>query len=597
MTRDSEAATNAPHSASKGHPKKKTSAVAPWLFLLLTIVVPIVLVMIFYRFIFPGLRNPEALDFAQLGRNLAGGRGFTTFFLRPLGLTHGDNPLAQPEVVHGPLFPLCLAVAFAALGAKDGVAAGVSAAFFVLSVPAIYFLGKRTFGPRVGAISAGVFALNSLTLEYATSGLPLTLSILLEICLMLTLGRVVARPQRAPSGETQETSASNAKPNASFPFVPLLLSGLLTALLYLNDPMYVWMLPVVVTLAAVSLKQKRPLGIALLLLPMVFPAGIWMVRSTLLTGNPIFGLRGSEVWMSTRIYPGLSSYRMLPSEITRNPALLQEILRKTMLGLGTVLDAWPQVGGNWVLVFFLPSLFFRLSDPVCNLLRKVVLYSFLAVTLGMMLFHIEMPVLVTFMPTMLVFAVAYLTFLAQQAQLERAATIRMGLALGTLLLYPLIRNLFLEDKPQPVREREAALALAKKSRPDDVVLTDQPWTIAWYSNRPAVFVPLTDEKVNDLRQQFKQIRWLFLSQDAGYSGAGWGGVYRGFRAWNEDYARATARKDQAPAPLQIFGATQPPIVAALNGFVSYPPLEEGTPVTVIAFVPPPAGTDANGGRQ
>ena len=33
---------------------------------------------------FPGLINGDALDFAQLGRNMSAGRGFVTFILRPL---------------------------------------------------------------------------------------------------------------------------------------------------------------------------------------------------------------------------------------------------------------------------------------------------------------------------------------------------------------------------------------------------------------------------------------------------------------------------------------------------------------------------------
>jgi hypothetical protein len=182
---------------------------------------PIVLLAIYYKLRFPGLTNPDALDFAQFGRNIAHGRGFTTLFLRPLVLTHGADPLHQPEVVHGPLFGVCLAIAFAAFGAKDSIAAGVSSMFFLLTIPAVYLLGKRKFGARIGTLSALVFTLSSLSLEYATSGLHLSLCILLVTCLMIAVHQVAVYVVAVTDG------SSGPIPRAS-----IALTGVLTALLY-----------------------------------------------------------------------------------------------------------------------------------------------------------------------------------------------------------------------------------------------------------------------------------------------------------------------------------------------------------------------------
>src|SRR5687768_7910475 len=94
-----------------------------WALTLTMVIGPIALLFLYYRLMFPGLINPDAMDYAQLGRNISAGRGFTTYVLRPLALTQGDDALHQPDVTHGPLFPFALAVAFGAFGARDSIAA------------------------------------------------------------------------------------------------------------------------------------------------------------------------------------------------------------------------------------------------------------------------------------------------------------------------------------------------------------------------------------------------------------------------------------------------------------------------------------------
>lgn len=536
---------------------------------------PIILLACYYKLRFPGLTNPDALDFAQVGRNLASGRGFTTFFLRPLALTHGSNPLRQPDVVHGPLFSVCLAVAFSTLGARDNVAAGVSGLFFLLTIPVVYVLGKRAFSSRVGTAAALVFTLNALSLDYATSGLHITLCIFLTTSLLLTVYSLAAY-------------ARDVRADASIPLPTtcLALAGSLAALIYLTDPVLFWMVPAVGASIIWTLPARRGAAALWFLLPAVLLAAPWMTRNALLTGNPIFGLRGTELLMNTRnSFPGLSAYRMLPTEVFARPGLLQDVIRKVVMAIGDVLDSWPSVGGNWALVFFLPSLFFRFSDPAANSLRRVTLHSFVAVTAGMLLFQIQMPLLVTLVPGMLVFAVAYLMFLIQQAQLPRGATIQLTAALGAALLYPLFRSLALAEKPVAIQEREAAVALSTQSRSDDVVLSDQPWTVAWYANRPTILVPYTETKITDIRQQFPNLHWLFLTQAVGHSGPEWKGFYQGLLTWNRAYAAARERSAKPPNEVRVSGAVTP-LLAALTGFVTYPPLEKGAPATLVAFAPP-----------
>src|SRR5262249_41665743 len=157
------------------------------------------------------------IDFAQLGRNLSSGHGFSTYFLRPLALTHGNNPLRQPDLVHGPLYPLVLAIAFGILGATDNVVAHVSTFFYLLTIPAIYLLGRKLFNPTVGLAATLIFTFNSLMLEYAISGLHITLYLFLMTCLLLVMHDLAVRDP----GQERERGARQPKGK-------LLLAGALT---------------------------------------------------------------------------------------------------------------------------------------------------------------------------------------------------------------------------------------------------------------------------------------------------------------------------------------------------------------------------------
>src|SRR5689334_17775228 len=155
--------------------------------ILLLITIPPLLLVLYCRVMFPGLTNPDAMDFAQLGRNLSSGQGFVTHMLRPLALEHGPNILHQPEVTHGPLYPFILALAFGIFGSKDAVVAGVSGIFYLLTIPVLYILSVRLFNRAVGILTALIFIGNALMLEYASSGLHITLYIFLATCLFLTV--------------------------------------------------------------------------------------------------------------------------------------------------------------------------------------------------------------------------------------------------------------------------------------------------------------------------------------------------------------------------------------------------------------------------
>lgn len=575
METQTRAATEGP--ARTRRPASAEARIRTWVLGTLAIIGPPLLLAVYYKQLFSGLVNPEAMDFAQLGRNLSAGHGFSTYFLRPLALDHGGDVLRQPELIHGPLFPLLLAIAFAIGGARDSIAAAVSGLFYLATIPVVYRLGRRMFGHRVGLLTTLIFTVNALTLEYATSGMHITLAVFLTTWLLLAL----------------YDGAAKAGANEAFPKDRIVLAGILTGLLYLTDPLLLWLAPVVGIAVASFHPNRRTQALLWFAIPLLIVCGPWMVRTARLTGNPFFGLRGMELWMNTKnSYPGLSAYRMFPADLLPKPGLLQDVLRKIYVQIGPILDGWPQISANWVLAFFLPSVLFRFSDRNATHLRRVILWMFLALMVGMLLFQVQMPLFVCIVPAVLAYAVAYLLFLVQQAQLTRQGTVVLCCVLGAALLYPVTSALTVQSPPAQPPAKETAQNLPRVSAPGDVVLTDQPWTVSWYADRPAVLLPEKVERIGDVRRMFPSTRWLLVTQSVSAASPEWQAVYGLLLRWSVAWSAAKASDGRVKPPdAFVIQGNQAPILTALSGFAPYPPLEpinalKPGAAPVLAFVPP-----------
>jgi hypothetical protein len=556
-----------------------------WVINLGLFLIPIALLYVHYRLMFPGLTNPDALDFAQVGRNLHEGRGFVTYVLRPLALTHGSDALRQPDLVHGPLYPFLLAMAFGALSAKDNVVALVSGLFYLLMIPVIYQLGTRVFNREVGIAAALAVAFNSLILEYATSGLPITLYIFLFTSLLLVLFNLAAWRRKR---EQQPTPAAPALPK-----LQLVLAGILTGALYLTDPIFAWILPLVIVAALWIVPVRRAAAAAHLLLPLGFLVLPWMIRNGVLSGNPVFGLRGMEVWMDTRTYPGNLAYRIEPGGVVPSGLLFQEVLRKLATGFGTVIETLPQITASWLLAFFIPSLLFRFSDSAATTLRNLLVTAFALILLGTLIFGVEMPLFVSLMPAMLVFSIAFLMHLLRQAQVSRSGGMVVAGLAALVVAYPLFKTLALEPRVQPLPEVASAKAFGQVGQRDQVSVSDQPWLVAWHADRPAIWVPASDNQLKVMKERFPETRWLFLTPSTRSFSQEWDSIYSGLQRWNAAYVQAHSKGQAEPKSVQIQGQGHP-LLEALSGFATVGLGDHAVPTAVVAGIPPAAPRAAQG---
>ena len=520
-----------------------------------------------------GLIRADAMDYAQLGRNLINGHGLTTYILRPLALTHGANAAAQPDMTHGPLYPFLIALAFGISGVKDSVVQAVSGLCLVLTVPLLILLGQRLFNRTVGLLGAAVLLFNPAMLQYASEGSSVPLIVFLATCLFLALDRVAVK-----------SHAVSADPANKPPKAALIMTGLFAGLLYLTEPFLFWVLPIVVLSVVLWHPHRRGLAALWVLLPLslvVLPA---MARFGMLAGNPIFGLRGAEVWMTTRPYPGFSGYRMYPGDMDTGSGLFKYVLLKVLMAANTGLTALQHMPANCLLLFVVPGLFFRYGDRGVNKIRSVALACLLGVFVGNIFLTFDATLLTVAFPVLLLYAVAYLVHLVQEAKLNSLSVSLAAAGIGAVLLIPLIASLLTTRTPAVVPEAEVARALQKQSGADEVSFSDQPAISAWYANRPSIWIPVSAPQITSLRKQFPKARWLFLTSDAHNLSEEWGIAFNSLMDWNQHYQEAQQAMQATPTALRITGKKLP-LTEALDGFETVPPVGTAMPAAILAVAP------------
>ncbi len=523
---------------------------------LVMILLPPILLFTYYRMMIGnrGLMNADAMDYAQVGRNLMQGHGWSTYILRPLNIDLGIDPTRQPDLTHGPLFPLFLALAFAPFGVKDSVPIGVSGLFYLATVPILYLLGTRVFNRTVGLVAALIFAVSHSMLEYATSGLPITLFTFLMTALLLVIYNIAA-DARNTSPATQ-----NRAPRGQ-----LILAGVLMGALYLTEPMLALVVPIAFGLIIWSSPRNRGAAVLFTGIPLLLLVGPWMFRNAMLTGNPVYGGRGLEVWMNTSVYPNFSIYRMFRGEVVPSAELFRAIVQKFQGGLGAFIESAPAIPLAWVLAFFLPALLIRYADPATLVLRRTLSVGFLLVVLTNLLFTPYATLYVAFVPVMLVFALSLIAILMQQAHIERGPLIATYGLLGFVIILPLFNTLTIGLRNRapvnPQRRIAAFFSNVVVAKPDDVVVSDQPWLVAWYGARPSLWLPQSDTRFIEAKQKFgKRMRYLMLTEQTNSSNIyppSWALLHTLGAQWNDAVMRwyrdiRPVRKDtSAPPPLQF----------------------------------------------
>ena len=469
--------------------------------------------------LFKGLNSPQAMDQAQISREIARGHGFTTKMIRPVAYDQAQRAQKRSislvgfqDTYHSPLNPLLNAAVLKIIGADkpnswqmganemvfplDRVIATVSTLFFLLAIGVNYLLIARIFDAKIAGVCAILMLFCDSFWNYSLSGLP-------QMLMLLLFSSALYFAYRAVEATTEGRLA----------MTPALIAGVFFTLLALTHWMTVWIALGYIIFAAVAFRPRGVIGITILVLLII--AGIGpILRNQSITGSP-FGTAFLTV------YNGLSNSGeaavMRTADLESEPlvidGLIAKILRTTLM---QSMDIIPLLGGIIVAPLFFLSLLHPFKRASISSFRWAILVMWILAAFGLAIFGISKDPLdpnqihLLFAPIMTAYGLAFVSILWSRLEFVASTPILRNVhyfiivgicALPLVLALPLkVRvGMHLRDRGGvPHWPPYYAPALNSKkagirgwTTDDQVVFSDQPWAVAWYADRLSIWLPPT----------------------------------------------------------------------------------------------------------
>lgn len=479
---------------------------------------------------FRGLKDAEAMDYAQLGRNLMRSGKMVTQVVRPASMwyliehTKDANPRItdHPDILHPPVYPALLAAGFKATGgAVAGESSGrtyppeqwvvipVNLLFTVATGVLVFFLARRLFDARVAALGITLFFLSDTTWQTAISGTGLSVAIAWTTAAIYTA--IVAASRRA-----------EGRPMWSW----LVLAGfaaIFTALAALTRYGAIALAPAIALYLGHSAgRNKGWLTAGAFLAVVALLIAPWLARNVMVSGSPL----------------GLAPYMVLNGQ----DPVLENVFERTLaqdLKLGTVLSALQgklltgiheiytnglrTLGDGFLVCFFLTTFFYSFArDNVRRLRWAAALGLFLLILIGALYGASAQRLLQLFWPVVILYGTAFFYILLDRMQL-RIPLLRIGVTAAFLILNALPLALTLlpprAGVPYPPYYAPYITHVSRMMQPQELLCTDMPWATAWYGDRTSLLLPSTlDEfySINDFTKRISGIYFTTITRDREY---------------------------------------------------------------------------------
>lgn len=470
---------------------------------------------------FKGLSAPHAMDQAQIAREIARGNGFTTKIVRPVAYYQAEKTakttvplLGFDDTYHSPLNPLLNAAVLKLLGAEesdswqmnenewvyrlDRVIAAVSTLFFLMAIGVTYLLVSRIFDPKIAGVCAILMLFCEVFWEFSLSGLPQMLMLLLFSCGLYFVYRAV---EASAEGRVAMT--------------PAVIAGIFFTLLALTHWMTVWIAFGYIIFAAVAFRPRGIVAVTVLVILLV-PAVFVMVRNAGITGSP-FGTALLTLWNGLGASNEGTVMRNI--DLEAEPLLLDgligKILRTTLLQAISII---PLLAGIVVAPLFFISLLHPFKRPSIAIFRWAVLLMWVTTAIGLAFFGVSTRGLdpnqlhLIFAPIMTAYGLAFISILWNRLEFVASTpalrnvhhfVVVIVCALPLVLaLPPKVRlGMTFRDKggvpnwpPYSARELNSKISGLKGFVDErEIVFSDQPWAVAWYADRTAIWLPPTRE--------------------------------------------------------------------------------------------------------
>jgi hypothetical protein len=457
---------------------------------------------------------PEAMDAAQVARNLATGKGFTTQCIRPLSLCLVGKKLGvagrlsrgpHPDLANPPVYPLVLAGLMKVLPFKfeipqsigpyqaEMIIALFNQLLFFGMVLVVYLLARRLFDASVAVLTAALLLGSDLLWKFSVSGLSTLLLLLLVAALAVVLVRLErgAREEQHGPGWFAGWAA---------------VVGLLLGLGALTRYSFAWLALPALAFCALFLGARRGVVCGLIVVVMMLMVTPWLARNYYYSGT-LFGLPGFAIHQDTPAFPENRLERSLEPELSK--LVLDDYFRKLLInGADIMQNDLPKLGGSWVTAFFLVGLLLPFRSPALNRLRFFVVASLVVLAVAQALGRTHLSaatavtntenLLVLMAPLVFMYGTALFLVLLDQLSLpfREARIFAMG-AFGLVGCASLVFTL-LPPRNHPIVYPPYLAPWIRESsgflQQEELMMSDMPWAVAWYGNRSCVWTTLDSGK-------------------------------------------------------------------------------------------------------
>ena len=470
--------------------------------------------------LFRGLNSPQAMDQAQIAREIARGNGFATKMIRPVAYYQAEKTARRTvplqgfqDTYHSPLNPLLNAAVLKLIGADkpnswqmndnemvyplDRVIASVCTLFFLIAIGVNYLLISRIFDPKIAGVCAILMLFCEVFWNYSLSGLPQMLMLLLFSCGLYFAYR-----------------ATEASTEGRIAMTPAIVAGIFFTLLALTHWMTVWISLGYILYAAIAFRPRGIVGISILGLLLV--AGIGpMIRNIDITGSP-FGT--AFLTLYNGLGNGTETTVMRNSDLEAEPLVLDGLIAKVLrTTLTQATDIVPLLAGIVVAPLFFLALLHPFKRKSIADFRWAILLMWISAAFGLAFFGISTRPLdpnqlhLLFAPIMTAYGLAFISILWTRLDFVSSTPMLQNVhhfiivgicALPLVLALPskVRAGMHLSNRGGvPHWPPYYAPALNNESgvkgftTPKQVVFSDQPWAVAWYADRISIWLPPSRE--------------------------------------------------------------------------------------------------------
>ena len=365
----------------------------------------------------------------------------------------------------------------------------MSILLFFASVAVLFAIARRLFDRRVALIACGLVLLCDMMWQYSLSGLPQMLLLLLFNLTIYALVRAVEEKY-------------HGGPVALW----LAAAGVGFGLLALSHALTLWIFAAAFVVSIFLFRPRRWTALIMLIAPAILYLP-WLLRNWIVCGNPggvaiysiLDGIGPSEAGWMRRITIDLHGIGLA--------GLRDKIFTNLFSQAGQV---FAYFGFSVVAIMFFAALLHRFKRSETETVRWLVLAMWIGAILGMATYGIHQEqgvaanqVHLLFLPIMTCYGLAFLLVLWKRLGIELPFSRHAFVAVLYLICAApmLIGFLFLQPRTVvrwPPYMPPYISVLNEWMKPQEIVASDMPWAVAWYANRPSIWLPDTIKTMTEL---------------------------------------------------------------------------------------------------